>query len=84
MKCPVCGRTFKTTVDHSCGHLCEEYGGCQCGYYYEFAFGATRETFGFMEVVTSYLDTLWESRWAGLKSKVYCGLWRFVTFDGCL
>lgn len=82
--CPVCGRKFKTAIDTSCGHLCEEWGFCKCGYSYEFLFGYTREDFGPFAVITGYNYTQWQLRWAGWLSRLYCGLWRFITLDGCI
>ena len=84
MRCPVCKRKVKTVEDYVGGTLCEEYGGCRCGYYYQFLYGFTHQHFGPMSVVNGYNFTKWQSKRSEWLEWLYCKVWRFVTLDGCI
>lgn len=84
MNCPICNREFSTQTDSIDLTLCEEYGGCRCGYYYEFAYGFTRHEFGPFAVVEGYADSPRRSKWSQRKLSMLVAFWKIVTFDGCI
>lgn len=84
MNCPVCNREFSTQTDSINFALCEEWGGCRCGYYYEFGYGATRHTIGPFDVVECYTDSPRRSKWNQRKLSMLVAFWKVATFGGCI
>lgn len=84
-KCPVCQQELKLNTDEYNGIIMAEEAWCGCGYTYEFSFGSSRDCYGPFEVVNHWTrQSRWQQKLNRLQHKVYCTIWKFITFDGII